>query len=82
MNYYQEIIKCLESIGVIILEDCDDVDLTEYQIDSLMFVSLIVELESHFHIEISDNYLTYQTIASLKGLSNLIETLCNDSEEE
>lgn len=83
MNYYQEVCTCLENIGIIISGiNNSDIDLTEYQIDSIMFVSLIVEFESHFNIEIPDQYLNYQTITSLRGLSNLIEVLCLEKENE
>ena len=79
MNYYTELLTCVENIGVIIPEgDESDINLAEYQIDSLTFISLILEIESHFQIEIPDEYLSMQTVASLKGLALLIEVLCNN----
>lgn len=79
MNYYTELLTCVENIGVIIPEgDESDINLAEYQIDSLTFISLILEIESHFQIEIPDEYLSMQTVASLKGLTLLIEVLCNN----
>ena len=79
MNYYTELLTCVENIGVIIPEgDESDINLSEYQIDSLTFISLILEIESHFQIEIPDEYLSMQTVASLKGLTLLIEVLCNN----
>lgn len=77
MDYLQEILICLENIGFMIaIEKDEDINLMEYQMDSITFILFIVEMETHFGIEIPDQYLSYQTVESLKGLSNLIEILC------
>ena len=82
MNYYNELLNCMENIGILVMErEKQDIDLSEYLVDSLMFVSLIVEVENYFQIEIPDIYLSYQTVSSLRGFSNLIETLHKESEK-
>ena len=80
IDYLKEILICLENIGFIILiSGNEDVNLMQYHMDSYTFISFIVELENHFNIAIPDEYLNYQTIESLRGLSNLIELLCNEN---
>ena len=77
MDYKLELIHCLEMVGVFVpYDEANDVDLTEYQIDSITFVSFMVEVEEHFDIMIPDEYLTYETIKSLNGYANLIAVLC------
>ena len=77
MDYKLELIHCLEMVGVFVpYSEANDVDLTEYQIDSITFVTFMVEVEEHFDIIIPDEYLTYETIKSLNGYANLIAALC------
>lgn len=79
MNYKLELIQCLEMVGVFVpYSEDNDVDLTAYQIDSVTFISLMVEVEDHFDIIIPDEYLTHETMKSLNGYANLIAALCHD----
>lgn len=70
------IIECLENIGIIIDYTVhNDVDLTEYGLDSLTYISFIVEVEKLFMINIPDEYLQIETLSSLKGFIGMVENL-------
>ena len=44
-------------MGILVPDDNNDIDLSEYIIDSLQFISFIVEIENKFGIEIPDELL-------------------------
>ena len=48
------IITCFQNVGIMIpLDDIsDDLEIQEYIEDSIMFITMIIELENHFGIEI------------------------------
>lgn len=80
----EEIIKLipsvLESIGVFGAETMDEeTDLNEWIVDSLMFISFIVELENVFEVQIPDALLQHETISSLRGLADIIFGLKEES---
>ena len=68
----EEILRSLETIGVHIapdeIEDNDDINLQDYFIDSLMFVSAIVQLEQDFSIEFDEEYLNWEIMSSFNSL--------------
>ena len=71
------ILKLLENNGIVIESDEGDLDLRNYSIDSIMFISFIVDLENEFSIAIPDEYLTIELLQSIDGLTNLIIELIN-----
>ncbi len=73
----KDIIPILSNIGILIDEQMEtfDVDLTEYILDSIQFISFIVELERELNIEFPDELLLYDNIRSLNGFISLIENL-------
>lgn len=73
----KDIIPILSNIGILIDEQMEtfDVDLTEYILDSIQFISFIVELERELNIEFPDELLLYDNICSLNGFISLIENL-------
>lgn len=73
----KDIIPILSNIGILIDEQMEtfDVDLTEYILDSIQFISFIVELERELNIEFPDELLLYENIRSLNGFISLIENL-------
>lgn len=75
------ILKLLENNGVIIESDEGDLDLRNYSIDSILFISFIVDLENEFSIVIPDEYLTIELLQSIDGLTNLIIELINSGSE-
>ncbi|MBR0236064.1 MAG: acyl carrier protein [Clostridia bacterium] len=66
------IIKLLENNGIIIESSEEDLDLRNYSIDSILFISFIVDVENEFAITIPDEYLTIDLLQSIDGLTNLI----------
>ena len=69
----KDIIPILSNIGILIDEQMEtfDVDLTEYILDSIQFISFIVELERELNIEFPDELLLYDNIRSLNGFISL-----------
>lgn len=76
MMYQDKVLDAIEDMGLFIKrEDEEDINLQEYIIDSLQFISFIIELEKAFNIEFPDELLLYDNIQSLNGLSTLIENI-------
>jgi len=75
------ILKLLENNGIVIELDEGDLDLRNYSIDSIMFISFIVDLENEFSIAIPDEYLTIELLQSIDGLTNFIIELINSGSE-
>ena len=65
-------IEMLCCLGIIVDDDVD-IDLSEYEIDSTLFVSYIVEVEREFNILIPDELLTIDSLSSLNGFCIFIE---------
>ena len=74
---YEQIVDCLNEVGIIVDSKCVDIDLRDYDMDSLVFISFIVEVERKFNIIIPDEYLVYDNMQSLCGFTNLVESLMN-----
>ena len=64
-----EVLNELEDIGE------NDVDLTEFIVESIMFISFIVELEDKLGIEIPEELLDINSIKSLNTFSTILEEL-------
>lgn len=80
---YNRIKEALKRAGVTEVDGLTgDTDLREWIVDSMMFISFIVELENEFSIQIPDNLLEYDTIASVDGLLNIIESLKDNTVED
>lgn len=76
------VICCLNEIGIIVnpsMIEESDVNIFDYQIDSLTFMSFLVDLEERLNITIPDIYLDFGVLQSLKGFINLITQLVIDS---
>lgn len=60
--------------GVIVDENCrnQDFDLREYVEDSIQFVSALVEIESQLGIELHDEMLLFDNLASFYAFSQSI----------
>lgn len=68
--------QVLENVGVYGGEMMnEETDLNEWIVDSLMFISFIVELENAFQIQIPDEYLQHETISSIRGLVDIIQQI-------
>jgi acyl carrier protein len=74
-DYSTEILKCLKNIGIFANSEDELSDLSEVIQDSLTFITFIVELEQMFGVEIPDEYLLIEKIASLDSINKMIEEL-------
>ena len=75
MHTRERIEGCLNTVGILIDPTSDDVNLNDYDVDSISFISFIVEVEKEFDIEIPDGYLYVEILQSLNGFVNLVEQL-------
>ena len=78
----RKIIQCMNDVGIIIDEAeliNSDVNLTDYNIDSILFISLLVNIEELFCIIIPDEYMTYEILQSYRGFSTIIKGLVSIS---
>ena len=71
-----DVIEVLNELGIE-TEDIgeNDVDLTEFIVESIMFISFIVELEDKLGIEIPEELLDINSIKSLNTFSIILEEL-------
>lgn len=71
-----DVIVVLNELGIE-TEDIgeNDVDLTEFIVESIMFISFIVELEDKLGIEIPEELLDINSIKSLNTFSTILEEL-------
>ena len=71
-----DVIEVLNELGIE-TEDIgeNDVDLTEFIVESIMFIRFIVELEDKLGIEIPEELLDINSIKSLNTFSTILEEL-------
>ena len=61
----------------------DDIDLGDFIVDSLEFVTLIVEIENTFLIELPYVFLDFGILASLMWMISAVEALvCQNNEKK
>lgn len=72
MKVESRIIDLLCGEGIEIEYIGQDIDLREYIVDSIQFIGFIVDVEDTFGIEISDEYLQYDSIMSLHAFAQLV----------
>lgn len=60
----------------------EDVDLRSMIIDSFQFISFIMDVEDQLNIEVPDELLVYDHLASLLGFAELMSTVKEEYEEE
>ena len=71
----EDILTCFESIGIIPYNDIENFLLKDFIEDSITFISLIVELEQKFEIEIPDEYLIFDALKTFDDVVNMIECI-------
>ena len=72
----------LENIGIFDVDITEEMDLNEWIVDSIMFISFIIELENVFKIQIPDELLQHETISSIQGLADIILKLKENVEDQ
>ena len=72
MDIINRIVSILHEEGIEAEYTGGDLDLRDYIIDSIQFISFIVEVEREFDIEIPNEILLYDSISSLHSFADLI----------
>ncbi len=71
------LISIFEELGIIIEEE-EDFDIQEYIVDSLVYMSLIVNMEQRFGIEIPDDFLLISKMNSFNAYCESLLALINE----
>ena len=68
------LLKCFEKTGIYIDENgIEEIQLDNYTEDSIQFITLIVEIESAFNIEIPDELLVITNFKSIDAVCNMLD---------
>lgn len=74
----EKLIQSLSLIGIIVDYDGkEDINLSEYIEDSIIFVQFIVEVEDQLGINIPDYLLSLDLLESLNGFAEMISEINN-----
>lgn len=70
-----KIINCIEEVTEkkVNIDDYENVKLTEYGMNSIAFVKLVIKLEKIFGIKFDDSELNFKKYIHLKNLVGLLE---------
>lgn len=71
------VINILDEIGIAIDDDekNSDFDLSEYFIDSIQFITFIVEIEKELGFELSDDFLMLDKYCSFNALCGMLSEI-------
>lgn len=80
MEIKEKVLYVMESIGVFVEDDVKDTnfDMRDYIVDSLQFISFIVNLEKELGIVYPDELLLMDKIGSFDGFCSIIESLMSE----
>ena len=78
-NIREKIISCIQNVGLKVNQD-SIVSLEE--VSSIEFISLCIEIENEFSIQIPDEYLDIETLSSIDFVCKLIEQLSENKGNE
>jgi acyl carrier protein len=70
----EKIKQCFENLGIIIDSD-ENFLITDYVAASIVYISLLVELENMFGVEIPDEYLVQGRLVTYQDLCNMMTDL-------
>lgn len=76
----EKIVECMNNMGIVNFEDDTNFRVDEYILDSVMFVSFIIELEQMFDIEIPDEYLIADRLQTFDDIYNMIESVTGEND--
>ncbi len=76
---YNKVLSVLQEMGYMIFEEAgDDFAISDYIIDSLIFIEFIVMLEEKLNVELSDEFLQYELLDSAYGLASKIDSYISE----
>jgi acyl carrier protein len=70
----ERIRKCFANIGIIIEND-SNFSISDYITESISYITLLIELEQEFEIDIPDDYLVQGRLETYQDICNMIEEL-------
>lgn len=73
MDIHYGVIEVLESMGIQIDANSDEIPLQEYIVDSIQFITFVVNIEEKFNIVFPDEYLLYDSISTMDILCEIIK---------
>ena len=73
MKYREVVIEILENMGIYVDQEEESINLHEYIVDSIQFITFIVNLEERLEFTFPDEYLLYDSIATIELLCDIIE---------
>ena len=76
----KKIVECMNHMGIVDFECDTNFRMDDYILDSIMFVSFIIELEQMFNIEIPDEYLIADRLQTFDDIYNMIETATRETD--
>lgn len=78
----QKLVNCLENVSIYIDVDdtVDDIDLENYIESSIQFISLVIEIEKEFSIEIPDEMLDINTFKTIDMICDLLNEILIQNE--
>lgn len=77
---YFKIKTAFEESGIVFAPDDEDPVLSEYILDSIQYISSIVNIENALDIEIPDELLLPEQMRTLKSFSQILECIVNGEE--
>ena len=82
-NIKKQIFEIFDENGIYIEPDDtgEDIDLREYLVVSIQYVYFIVELEERLGVELPDEILIYDNLASLNGFVNMVAQFCEEEDD-
>ncbi len=74
-----KLFECFEDAGIFIDEDCPEgIQLNNFIEDSIQFITLIVEIESAFDIEVPDEFLVIANFNTVDSVCDMLTELINN----
>lgn len=75
----EKVWEILDNLGVVD-KDGEETVIHSEEIDSVQLVSIIVEIEENFDVEISDEYMNPEFLLSFDHIVDVVEDLLNNSD--
>lgn len=75
-DMYNMICSVLDDMGYVVLEAGEDFNISDYIVDSIQFISFIVNIEKKLNVSLSDDFLLPEILKSAKGFANKLAEYC------
>lgn len=76
----EKLTDCFANVGIILDENDKDIPLIEIIQDSLALITLIVEVESFFEVEIPEEYLLLDEMQTFREFVMVIQNLISKNQ--